>query len=104
VRLPFFSSSSRIWSKAYPFAKSLLKQRFHTEQHTGGSQSTGDPAWPGFLVPPLFRGEMSAFSGDGALHQENQKGEYHGSYRKNQERIEIGKSRGLLFAKIFKRL
>jgi hypothetical protein len=47
---------------------------------------------------------MSAFSGDGALHQENQKGEYHGSYRKNQERIEIGKSRGLLFAKILKRL
>jgi hypothetical protein len=55
-------------------------------------------------IPPLFRGEMSAFSGDGALHQENQKGEYHGSYRKNQERVEIGKSRGLLFAKILKRL
>lgn len=50
MRLPVFTSSSRIWSKAYPFAKSLLKQRFHTEQHTGGSQSTGDPAWPGFLV------------------------------------------------------
>jgi hypothetical protein len=55
-------------------------------------------------IPPLFRGEMSAFSGDGALHQQHQKGEYHGNYRENQERVEIGKSRGLLFAKILKRL
>ena len=57
-----------------------------------------------FRITPLFRGEMSAFSGDGALHQENQKGEYYGNYRENQERVEIGKSRGLLFAKILKRL
>ena len=55
-------------------------------------------------IPPLFRGEMSAFSGDGALHQENQKGEYNGNYSEDQKRVEIGKSRGLLFAKILKRL
>jgi hypothetical protein len=40
---PFSGPSSRMWKKVYPFAKSLLKQRFHTEQHTGGFQSTGDP-------------------------------------------------------------
>ena len=47
---------------------------------------------------------MSAFSGDGALHQENQKGEYNGNYSEDQKRVEIGKSRGLLFAKILQRL
>ena len=36
--------------------------------------------------------------------KENQKGQYHGNYRENQKRVEIGKSRGLLFAKILKRL
>jgi hypothetical protein len=40
-------------------AKSLLKQRFHTEQHTGGFQSTGDPAWLGFLVRNIGAGVCS---------------------------------------------
>ena len=38
------------------------------------------------------------------LRQQHQKGAYHGNYRENQEGVEIGKSRGLLFAKILKRL
>jgi hypothetical protein len=56
------------------------------------------------LFPPLIRGEMSAFSGGGALHQQDQKGEDQSNYRENQEGVEIGKSRGLLFAKILQRL
>jgi hypothetical protein len=47
---------------------------------------------------------VRAFFGGGRFHQENQKGEHHGNYSENQERVEIGKSRGLLFAKILKRL
>jgi hypothetical protein len=49
-------------------------------------------------------GEMGAFLSTRALHQQHQKGEYNGNNRENQERVEIGKSRGLLFAKILKRL
>ena len=51
----------------------------------------------------LLRRDVGAFFGGGRFHQENQKGEHHGNYRENQERVEIGKSRGLLFAKILKR-
>ena len=40
----------------------------------------------------------------GALHQQHQKGEYNGNHRDNQERVEIGKSQRLLFAKILQRL
>ena len=47
---------------------------------------------------------MDTFFSNGALHQQHQKGEYNGNHRENQERVEIGKSRGLLFAKILKRL
>jgi hypothetical protein len=52
----------------------------------------------------LLSRDVRAFFGGGRFHQENQKGKYQGNYRENQERVEIGKSRGLLFAKILKRL
>jgi hypothetical protein len=52
----------------------------------------------------LLSRDVRAFLGGGRFHQENQKGEYNGNHRENQERVEIGKSRGLLFAKILKRL
>ena len=53
---------------------------------------------------PLFRRDVLTFFGSGAFHQQHQKGEYNGNHRENQESIEIGKSRGLLFAKILQRL
>jgi hypothetical protein len=44
--LPVFRSFSPIWNRvSLFFTKSLLKQGFHAEQHTGGFQTTGDPAW-----------------------------------------------------------
>jgi hypothetical protein len=55
-------------------------------------------------VASLLSRDVRAFLGGGRFHQENQKGEYNGNYRENQERVEIGKSRGLLFAKILQRL
>ncbi len=62
------------------------------------------PAGVHVLRPWLLSRDVRAFLGGGRFHQENQKGEYQGNYRENQERVEIGQSRGLLFAKILQRL
>jgi hypothetical protein len=38
------------------------------------------------------------------LSSGNQKGKYNGNHRENQDRVEIGKSLALMFAKILERL
>jgi hypothetical protein len=53
---------------------------------------------------PLFRGDVRALDGDGAFHQQNEKGERAPERGEDDVRVEIGKRRGLLLAQVFEGL
>jgi hypothetical protein len=53
----------------------------------------------------IYSAAISApFSATERFISNTRKGEYNGDHRENQERVEIGKRCGLLFAKILERL